>query len=239
MAKAFFIDLSRCTGCRGCQVACKQWKNLPAEPTKNTGSHTNPPDLSSKTYKTVHMLEHGKAEKLQLLYFPEQCRHCYLSPCMTASDVAGAIIEDPDTGAVVFTELTAKIKDKQGVRKACPYDIPRIDEATGIIHKCDFCNDRVRQGMLPACVLSCPTGAMNFGEESAMLAMAEARLAELKKTHPDAQLGDAGTVRVLYLYHEKPELFHKYAVFAQTLAAHTSRRALFAKLAPRLKSNLG
>ena len=44
--KTFFVDLSRCTGCRGCQVACKQWKNKPVEPTENTGSHQNPPDLS-------------------------------------------------------------------------------------------------------------------------------------------------------------------------------------------------
>ena len=55
MAKAFFVDLTRCTGCRGCQIACKQWKNLPAEETTNRGGHTNPPDLSSVTYKTVHM----------------------------------------------------------------------------------------------------------------------------------------------------------------------------------------
>ena len=56
MAKAFFVDLTRCTGCRGCQIACKQWKNLPAEETTNRGGHTNPPDLSSVTYKTVHMI---------------------------------------------------------------------------------------------------------------------------------------------------------------------------------------
>ena len=37
MAKAFFVDLTRCTGCRGCQIACKQWKNLPAEETTNRG----------------------------------------------------------------------------------------------------------------------------------------------------------------------------------------------------------
>ena len=52
MGKLFFIDLTRCTGCRGCQIACKQWKNLPAEETRNTGSHQNPPDLSYVTLKT-------------------------------------------------------------------------------------------------------------------------------------------------------------------------------------------
>ena len=63
MAKAFFVDLTRCTGCRGCQIACKQWKNLPAEETTNRGGHTNPPDLSSVTYKTVHMREAGQGKR--------------------------------------------------------------------------------------------------------------------------------------------------------------------------------
>ena len=74
MAKAFFVDLTRCTGCRGCQIACKQWKNLPAEETTNRGGHTNPPDLSSVTYKTVHMREVGKGKDFRMLFFPEQCR---------------------------------------------------------------------------------------------------------------------------------------------------------------------
>lgn len=70
MAKAFFVDLTRCTGCRGCQIACKQWKNLPAEETTNRGGHTNPPDLSSVTYKTVHMREVGKGKDFRMLFFP-------------------------------------------------------------------------------------------------------------------------------------------------------------------------
>ena len=50
MAKAFFVDLTRCTGCRGCQIACKQWKTLPAEETTNRGGHTNPPDLQNRAH---------------------------------------------------------------------------------------------------------------------------------------------------------------------------------------------
>ena len=196
MAKAFFIDLTRCTGCRGCQIACKQWKNLPAEQTSNTGSHTNPPDLSSKTYKTVHMREEGKGKDFHMLFFPEQCRHCLMAPCMTGSDVPGAIIQDEQTGAVVFTEKTAEIVDGNAVREACPYDIPRIDPETKRIHKCDLCNDRIHEGMKPACVLACPTGTMNFGEEDEMVQLAEKRLAEVKKRFPNATLGDEGTVLV-------------------------------------------
>lgn len=229
MAKPFFVDLTRCTGCRGCQIACKQWKNLPAEETTNRGGHTNPPDLSSVTYKTVHMREVGKGKDFRMLFFPEQCRHCELAPCMTASTIDGAIVQDEKTGAVLFTPLTAQL-DGQAVREACPYDIPRVDPQTKQIHKCDFCNDRVHQGVLPACVLSCPTGCMNFGEREDMENLAEQRLAEVKERFPNAVLGDNGIVHVIYLYAEDPNLYHKFAVFAQNDANPMTRRQLFAKL---------
>ena len=229
MAKAFFVDLTRCTGCRGCQIACKQWKNLPAEATTNRGGHTNPPDLSSVTYKTVHMREVGKGKDVRMLFFPEQCRHCELAPCMTASTVDGAIVQDEKTGAVLFTPLTAQI-DGQAVREACPYDIPRVDPQTKQVHKCDFCNDRVQEGMLPACVLSCPTGCMHFGEREEMEELAEKRLGEVKERFPNAVLGDIGTVHVIYLYADDPNLYHKFAVFAQNDADPMTRRQLFAKL---------
>ena len=57
MAKAFFIDTTVCTGCRGCQVACKQWKGLPGDKTVNRGSFQNPEDLSFTTFKLVRMSE--------------------------------------------------------------------------------------------------------------------------------------------------------------------------------------
>ena len=86
--KSFFIDLTKCTACRGCQIACKQWNKLPAEETKNTGNYTNPPDLSAITYKTVHMREvkNAKGELDSWVFFPEQCRHCVEPPCKMAAD---------------------------------------------------------------------------------------------------------------------------------------------------------
>lgn len=49
--KTILVDVSRCTGCRGCQVACKQWNELPATDTVQTGSYQNPPDMNGDTYK--------------------------------------------------------------------------------------------------------------------------------------------------------------------------------------------
>ena len=79
-------------------------------------------------------------------------------------------------------------------------------------------------------VLSCPTGCMNFGEREDMENLAEQRLAEVKERFPNAVLGDNGIVHVIYLYAEDPNLYHKFAVFAQNDANPMTRRQLFAKL---------
>ena len=229
MAKMFFIDLTRCTACRSCQVTCKQWKNLPAEETVNTGSHQNPPDLSFITLKTVHFIERGKAGNMQWLFFPEQCRHCTDPPCMgqADSDKEGAVLQDKDTGAVIFTDLIDQV-DGDGVRAACPYDIPRKQKDGKRLSKCDMCVDRIREGRLPACVLSCSTGCMNFGNEKDMETLAEKRLAIVKKKYPKAILGDADSVRVIYLFQEDPKNYHAKAV-ADISIHPMSRRQMFAK----------
>lgn len=213
MGKMFFVDLTRCTACRGCQTACKQWKNLPAEKTRNMGSHQNPMDLSWITLKTVHFKETMGKNGVDWLFFPEQCRHCVEPPCMYQADTdkEGAVVRDEATGAVLFTPLTREV-DGEGVRAACPYDIPRMNPQTKELFKCDMCIDRVRDGKLPACVLTCAMGCMSFGDEAEMTALAEARLAEVKKQYPDAALGDADSVRVIYLFKEIPGKYAPKAV---------------------------
>ena len=209
MSKTFFIDLTKCTACRGCQVACKQWKKLPATETENWGSHQNPKDLSGSTLKLVRFREVETDGGMQWLFFPEQCRHCVEPPCLDAMTVPGSIIHDQETGAVVYTELTAKEPDKDGFGMACPYDIPRIDEESGRVVKCDMCVDRVKAGLLPACVQTCPTGAMNFGDRDEMLALAEERLAQATERFPDAELVDADSVRVIYLVQTDPYSYYE------------------------------
>jgi len=209
MSKTFFVDLTKCTACRGCQIACKQWKKLPAEQTENWGSHQNPKDLSGKTIRLVRFNEVEVNGRLEWLFFPEQCRHCVEPPCLDAAEVEGAIIHDQDTGAVVYTEMTAKQADKDAFRASCPYDIPRVNEETGQVVKCDMCNDRVKAGMRPACVTSCPTGTMNFGDREEMLALAEERLAKAQEKWPDAELIDADDVRVIYLVQTDPDSYYE------------------------------
>ena len=149
-------------------------------------------------------------------FFPDQCRHCTEPPCKLAADahVKGAVVIDKETGAVIFTEKTKKIS-KDGflkMKEYCPYNVPRRNEKTGIINKCDMCLERVEAGHLPMCVKTCPTGAMNFGEREEIVARANNRLAVVKKEFPEAALLDAESVRVIYLITHKRDLYHHNAM---------------------------
>jgi formate dehydrogenase iron-sulfur subunit len=207
MSYAFFIDTERCTGCRGCQVACKQWHDLPAEETRNRGTFQNPPDLSFSTYKLVRMKEVVVDDKLRWLFLPEQCRHCIDPPCLQTADDEAAIYKDEKTGAVIFTANTKNL-DADEIIESCPYNIPR-KAADGTLAKCDMCNDRVTNGLLPACVKTCPSGAMNFGDREEMLSLAQQRLDLLARKYPKAQLVDADDVNVIYLVTAPPADYHE------------------------------
>lgn len=227
--KTFFIDQSRCTACRGCQIACKQWKKLPASKTVNNGSYQNPPELDAQTFKLVRFTESVVDGQLQWLFFPEQCRHCITPPCKLAGDMTlpGAIVQDRQSGAVLFTEESKNL-DYSTIRNACPYDIPRKDPASGQLTKCNMCIDRVRNNMLPACVKTCPTGAMHFGERDDMLKLARKRLDEVKKDKPAALLADSERVRVLYLCEYDPSHYspHLSMDMPQAQPEPFSRRAM-------------
>lgn len=216
MPKSFFIDTSRCTACRGCQIACKEWHELPANKTRQRGTHQNPPDLNPNNYKLVRFNEHLEDGKVRWNFFPDQCRHCLEPPCVEVGEwfVEGAIIHDKKTGAVVYTDKTREITASQfeEIRSACPYDIPRRDPETGLISKCTMCYERVVRGLKPVCVSVCPTGAMNFGERQEMLALAEERLTLAKKEHPQAMLADPDYVNVIYLLIDSPENYHRFSV---------------------------
>lgn len=210
MTKSFFIDTSICTACRGCQVACKQWHDLPAEATVNRGSYQNPEDLSYLTYKLVRMNEEIIDKKLNWLFFPDQCRHCIDAPCLETAMDEDAIYQDPATGAILYTAKTKEL-DADEIIGSCPYNIPRKGP-DGTLAKCDMCNDRVHNGLKPACVTTCPTGTMNFGDRDEMVALAQARLKTLKKKHPKAMLLDPDDLNVIYLTTQEPSLYSEYAV---------------------------
>lgn len=210
--KSIFIDTTRCTACRGCQIACKNWNRNGASATKNLGSHQNPPDLDGNTFKLVRFSEVENDGRVGWYFFPDQCRHCLEPPCKDTIEgyVDDGVILDDATGAVVYKEKAKEVPFDE-VKTNCPYDIPR-QNTKGNLVKCTMCIDRISNGLKPACVKICPTGAMNFGERDEMLKLAKERVEALKAKFPKAQLLDADQVRVIYLVADDPKKYHKNAV---------------------------
>lgn len=216
MPKAFLIDTTRCTACRGCQLACKEWHDLPANATKQRGTHQNPPDLNPNNYKIVRFHEHlNAAGDVVWNFFPDQCRHCLSPACVDLANmsVPGALVKDAKTGAVLITEKSAKLsaEEARAIVDVCPYNVPRYDDATGRLTKCDMCIDRLEAGLQPICVKTCPTGAMVFDERDALLVVAQQRLAAAKERFPKAHLVDVEDVSVIYLLAEEKEHYYEYA----------------------------
>lgn len=218
MPKAILIDTTRCTACRGCQVLCKQWHSLPANHTYQMGTHQNPPDLNPYNFKLVRFNEHRQPDGTVVWnFFPDQCRHCITPICKDVADmvVPGAIIQEPETGIVLFTEKTRQLTpmDVKAITEACPYNIPRYNEETKQLVKCDMCIDRVMNGRPPACVATCATGCMAFGDREEILELAAARLAKAKEKHPAAYLCDSESVNVIFLLAEDKKYYYELASF--------------------------
>lgn len=183
MAKMMMlIDPSRCTGCRGCQVACKQWNENPAVPTTFTGSYQNPPDFDGDTFCLVRFSEQPRNAPFGVYWLmtSDRCRHCDGPTCVEVMEREMYAVHE--SGAVVYNEK-AKVK-LEDVKGSCPFEIPRAKK-DGRIVKCNLCVDRVADGMMPACAQTCPTSAIMWGEQTAMMDYAIKRIAELKAEKSD------------------------------------------------------
>ena len=190
--KAMLIDVSKCMACRACQVACKQWNQLPAEKTHFTGSYQNPPGLSGKTWTLISFTEPEEGET-RWLFRKLQCLHCTKASCVLVCPT-GAAKRREDGVVVIDQKACTGCKD---CVESCPFDTPKYDPDTGTARKCDFCLDRVDNGLEPACAKACPTGAIIFGEREEILQLARKRQRALTKGNP-------GTVP--RIYGEKDEL---------------------------------
>ncbi|AFM24512.1 4Fe-4S dicluster domain-containing protein [Desulfomonile tiedjei] len=207
---SILVDTSKCTACRGCQVACKQWNQLPATKTTNWGSYQNPKDLSAETWKVVRFADGVNGNgKVYWHFFTDQCRHCLSPGCMAAVE-KDEIVQDEKTGAVIFTPNTKDL-DFKATLEGCPYNIPRQDPKNKQLFKCTMCFDRISNNQIPACVKSCPTGTMVFGERDKIVDMAKKRVQELKKDFPQAQALNVDDVRVIYVVKEDPKKYYQYA----------------------------
>ncbi len=209
--KAILFDASKCMACRACQVACKQWNELEAEQTTNRGTYENPPDLSPQTWLKIRFTEVERQGKLSWLFTRQACMHCTEAACVKVCP----------TKALYRHELGFVAYDKDLCSGCgycvdfCPFHVPRSKRnlVTGIakMEKDTFCIDRVTSGYEPACVKTCPTGALVFGERDELVTEGRTRVQAIKaQGYTNAYLyGDEemGGLHVMYVLDDSPGVY--------------------------------
>jgi len=210
---AKLIDVSICIGCKACQVACNEWNDLRDEVGHNVGVYDNPADLSADTWTLMRFDEvEDESGKLEWLIRKDGCMHCADPGCLKACPQPGAIIQYAN--GIVDFQSEHCIGCGYCIA-GCPFDVPRISQKDNKAYKCTLCVDRVSVGQEPACVKTCPTGAINFGSKQDMLHQASERVTELQgRGFAGAGIYDpqgvGGTHVVYVLQHaDKPQLYHK------------------------------
>jgi len=208
---AKLIDVSKCIGCKACQVACMEWNDLRDEIGTCTGQYDNPHDLSEHSWTLMRFTEHETPKgDLEWLIRKDGCMHCADPGCLKACPSPGAIVQYAN-GIVDFHEENC-IGCGYCVT-GCPFNIPRISKEDKKAYKCTLCSDRVAVGLEPACVKTCPTGAIVFGAKEDMKQHAAERIEDLKSRGFDqAGLYDpagVGGTHVMYVLHhaDQPMLY--------------------------------
>jgi formate dehydrogenase iron-sulfur subunit len=185
----FFTDTSICIGCKACEVACKEWNEVPEDGLEWAGrSHDNSGGLGADTWRHVAFVEQRAPVALRESNFERSedgfrwlmssdvCKHCTHAACL---DVC-------PTGAIFRTEFgTVVIQDDvcNGCGycvPACPYGVPDKRESDGGVHKCTLCYDRLGEGQEPACAKACPTDSIQFGPLEELRERAGQRVRELR-----------------------------------------------------------
>lgn len=190
-AKGFFTDTSLCIGCKACEVACKQWNQLPLDDLTWRGtSYDNTHTLGATTWRHVTFAElpgaGGAGAQTSWLMMSDVCKHCQNAGCLQACP----------TGAIIRTEFDTVLVQQDVCNgcgycvPACPFgvielDLPNAPTPTGIAydgkaHKCTLCYDRLKDGLEPACAKSCPTDAIQFGDAAELRERARRRAEQLR-----------------------------------------------------------
>lgn len=208
---AKLIDTTKCIGCKACQVACMEWNDTRDKIGINIGSYDNPLDLTPASWTVMRFNEYESPEgSLEWLIRKDGCMHCEDPGCLKACPAPGAIVQYAN-GIVDFHQENC-IGCGYCIT-GCPFDVPRISEKDNKAYKCTLCSDRVAVGQEPACVKTCPTGAIVFGTKEDMIEHAEDRIVDLNSRGFDnAGLYDpagVGGTHVMYVLHhaDQPGLY--------------------------------
>jgi formate dehydrogenase iron-sulfur subunit len=214
-AYGFFTDTSVCIGCKACEVACKEWNELPGNEPAFGDGFDNTGSLDAQNFRHVKFIDNvlddtssagqGKA----WLMMSDVCKHCKHASCM----------EVCPTGAIIRTEFDSVFIQPDvcnGCRNciaACPYSVIGIDEHANVAQKCTLCYDRLQGGMEPACAKACPTQSIQFGPVIELREQAQKRVDVLHSQGVDeARLYGAddsvyGGLNAFFLLMDKPETY--------------------------------
>jgi formate dehydrogenase iron-sulfur subunit len=185
-AMGFLTDTTLCIGCKACEVACKQWNQLPMDDLGWTGhSYDNTNDLTATTWRQVTFVEQitngdGRVHEMppfqsNWLMMSDVCKHCVHAGCMEACP----------TGAIIRTEIDTVVVQQDICNgcgycvPSCPYGVIDLSPTDFKAHKCTLCYDRSKEGLEPACAKSCPTDSIQFGPIDQLMERAKGRVAAL------------------------------------------------------------
>jgi formate dehydrogenase iron-sulfur subunit len=172
----FFTDSTTCIGCKACEVACKEWNQVPSDGYQWTGnSYDNTGALGHSTWRHVRFVEGVRGGQPSWDFSSDVCKHCEHAGCLEACP----------TGAIVRTEfggvfIQPDICNGCGYCVvSCPFGVVDRRPDDGRAFKCTFCYDRQKVGLAPACATACPTQSIQFGDLEELRAQAARRAATL------------------------------------------------------------
>jgi formate dehydrogenase iron-sulfur subunit len=215
-AYGFFTDTSVCIGCKACEVACKEWNQLPGnEPVFGDG-FDNTGSLDSQNWRHVKFIDNVADETMQAgdgkawLMMSDVCKHCKHASCLEVCPT-GALIRTEFDSVYIQPDVCNGCRD---CIAACPYGVIGMDKHSNVVQKCTLCYDRLQGGMEPACAKACPTQSIQFGPVDELRAKANQRLDDLHgQGIAQAQLYGAddsiyGGLNAFFLLMDKPEAYH-------------------------------
>ena len=198
--RTFLIDLTRCTGCRACQVACKQWNQMKGEKTVffQGEGYQNPPAMSENTLTRIKFRDYQKHGENEFAFYKEMCMHCNDPACVSVCPVKALV--KTDEGPVIY--YSDRCIGCRFCMIACPFGIPKYQwsKALPLVVKCTGCYSRIKEGLIPACAKACPS-AITYGKRSEMIEEAKKRLSTRPNEYINKIYGleEAGGTSVLYL----------------------------------------